>query len=138
MSIWGKHVDDWFTRRWIERSDRPAQDDLPPQAPLTPKRLLVIGALTLLAVGVTIGFLPVKSDGFDCGSAFIQDSGLGVQEFTDVLGGGLRRNECDEARSSLQPFAWGLVVAGVVVGLAAGRVTDGEPETSGGESGTTR
>jgi hypothetical protein len=86
--------------------------------------MLVIGALAMVAIGLTIGFLPVKSNGYDCGSAFREGSSLFGQELADAMGGRLSLHDCADARSSRQPFAWGLVVGGAVLLFASRQVSD--------------
>lgn len=75
--------------------------------------------LALVAVGVIIGFMPVKSDGFDCGSAFKESSGLLDDELTDTMIGGTGENGCDEARSTRQVLTWAPIGLGSILAFGA-------------------
>lgn len=72
-------------------------------------------AIGLLAAGVVLGFLPVHSAGYNCGSAFHESSGLRTDEFSDTLGGGSGANDCDAERADARAMPIALVILGLAM-----------------------
>lgn len=83
--------------------------------------LLVVG-VGVIAAGLIVGFSPIHSGKYDCGSAFRESSSLFRKEFTDTLIGGTGNNQCDELRAARAPYAWGILVLGVAIAGGAGLV----------------
>jgi hypothetical protein len=75
---------------------------------------LGVAAAALLVVGLVFGFAPVKSGGYDCGSAFHRSSSLDVQQFTRG-----ETSDCDAARSDRQPIAWAAIAVAALLGGVA-------------------
>ena len=94
---------------------------------MKPSGWLWLAAGCLFVIGLFIGFSPVKSDGYTCGSAFHESKGLAVDELTDTMYGGTGTNGCDEARSNRQLMAWVPLLA--AAGLGIGGVISRSHET---------
>lgn len=94
-----------------------------------PKVLVIIG-LTLFGLGLGGGFIPVKSQGVTCGSAFVESNDPQVAAFTSAItadAGGYQLgagttvvDTCADARSVIRvPVVAFLVVGGLMALLAA-------------------
>lgn len=78
-------------------------------------RLLVLVGAGLLLAGLVVGFaVPVDSGEFDCGSAFVENGDLQVDEYTDAFTGGDGVSGCDEERSSAKTLPIVLLILGLV------------------------
>jgi hypothetical protein len=84
------------------------------------KILGLIGGV-MLAVGLTIGFVPVSASGASCGSAFVASDSAAVADYMSVLRGqgmGQAVDDCASSRSSWRLVALALLIPGALVGGA--------------------
>lgn len=88
---------------------------------LNKQAALVLGlvGVALAVLGVIVGVMPVRADGYDCGSAFAESDRLAVDEFSDTLRGGTGENDCDAARGDRQVFTWGPIAVGAFLAFGA-------------------
>lgn len=84
------------------------------------KVLGLIGGV-MLAVGLTIGFVPVSASGASCGSAFVASDNAVVADYTSILRGQGMGHAVDDCASSLSTWrvvALALLIPGALVGGA--------------------
>lgn len=85
----------------------------------TAARWLFVVAGGLLVVGIIVGFSPVKSNGYDCGSFFVESDDLLADEFRDTMTGGDGMSGCDDARASRAPVVWSAFGLAAFLGVVA-------------------
>ena len=106
---------------------------------ITLKQLLLVLGGILLAIGIILGFMPVKASGVHCGSALTGKSDDAfTADFRDSLGGGPNADgslglsphgdACDESISSRRTISLALGIPGLL--LVAGSAFVKTPEPS--------
>jgi hypothetical protein len=87
---------------------------------MSPKTIFVIAAI-LLGVGALVGFIPVTSQGVNCGSALVESSAARVADYANAFGGRLTGHaaSCKDLRSILRIPAIILLVGGGIGLLSA-------------------
>lgn len=84
---------------------------------MKPSGWLWLVAVAAFAVGMVVGFSPVRSQGFDCGNGFASNQlGVATQQATATFAGDSYTGpvDCAGARSGRVTATWGLLVLGVV------------------------
>lgn len=82
----------------------------------------------MLAAGLVAGFVPVSSQGANCGSAFHKSDDADVSDLTNTMtgyGSTSAADSCDSLRSVVRIPALALIGVGLVLGLAALVVAEG-------------
>lgn len=98
---------------------------------MSSKALAVI-AFIVLGAGALTGFIPVSSQGANCGSAFVESRDASVSDLTDAFMGqsGNAAETCKDLRSIVRIPALVLLGVGLVVWISSGLVTNKKPVAS--------
>ncbi|GAA0853497.1 hypothetical protein GCM10009525_83330 [Streptosporangium amethystogenes subsp. fukuiense] len=96
---------------------------------MSPKALSVIAA-ALIGAGAFAGFIPVTSQGANCGSAFVESDNAFVSDLTDSMFGRSSdaQSTCRDLRGILKIPAFILLGGGAVALVSAGVVNNQRPK----------
>jgi hypothetical protein len=91
-------------------------------------KALAVAAAVLIGAGALTGFIPVTSQGTNCGSAFVRSGDAFSRDLTLSMRGGYGTAEytCSDLRSILRIPALILIGVGVVTLISAGAVSNRE------------
>ncbi|MER7505281.1 hypothetical protein AB0L05_17215 [Nonomuraea pusilla] len=106
---------------------------------MSPKPLVIV-ALALIGAGLLVGFIPVSSQGVNCGSAFAASKDARIADFTHAISADSRgvsleslspvEYACTDLRGVVRMPALVLLFAGVALLGTAGVVSARRPQPS--------